>query len=202
MDKISVVMCAYREPDFVLRRAVRSILNQHPDEFILVSDKPVNLPGVLWVPDPGRGKLAARNLGTDLATGDIIVAVDADAEYDPRFIRLLRIIFRDSKVVAVVGTPEEFDVHPPRFIYTPVVYFHRMHGRGSAFRKWAWDATGRFVEAVTGPLQMMWEEEYMFYERISQFGKVVYIPIDITPLREKRLKEHGIRKRFSEEKGV
>lgn len=111
----SVVICAYtdvRWPQIV--RAVDSVLTQQrvTDELILVVDHEEALRdraraafvGVTVVASTGpRGLSGARNTGVELASNDVVVFLDDDAEAEPDWLcRLLR-HYRDPDVLAVGG---------------------------------------------------------------------------------------------------
>jgi O-antigen biosynthesis protein len=131
---VSVVVCAYtldRWP--TTTAALRSALVQVPPahEVILVVDhNPAlydrarrEISGVEVVESTGaRGLSGARNTGLDLATGDLVIFLDDDAEADPGWLASLVAPYTDEHVVGTGGRvlavwergrprwmPEEFD---------------------------------------------------------------------------------------------
>jgi GT2 family glycosyltransferase len=131
---VSVVVCAYtldRWP--TTTAALRSALAQVPPahEVILVVDhNPAlydrarrEIPGVEVVESTGaRGLSGARNTGLELATGDLVIFLDDDAEADPGWLASLVAPYADDDVVGTGGRvlavwesgrprwmPEEFD---------------------------------------------------------------------------------------------
>ncbi len=86
---------------------------------------------------------------------------------------------RFPEVVGVAGTSDFFGfplVDAPLFLWYSLVLSKKMSGRSSAFRKWAWEATGYFDESKeTDLITLMKEEEVDFYERLKTVGKVVFV---------------------------
>jgi cellulose synthase/poly-beta-1,6-N-acetylglucosamine synthase-like glycosyltransferase len=125
------------------------------------------------------GKLNARNTGTELAKNEIILAVDADTFYPRGWVAAVTEPFRDPDVVGVAA-PSNFFGDPllDMWLYPAYVYVQsrKMSGRSSAFRKWAWEATGRFDPSKETDIRsLMQEEEVEFMSRLRTVGKVVFV---------------------------
>ncbi len=179
---VSVVMPVKNEDPSLVSLSLSSILKQLPDgsEVILVTDDDyvANDSRVRVVYSP-VGKLNARNIGTENAINDIIVAVDADTYYPPGWLYMVLEPFKDPEVVGVT-TPSNFFGNPllDMWLYPAYVYVlsRKMSGRSSAYRKWAWEVTGKFDSSKETDLRsLMQEEEVNFMLRLQTVGKVVFV---------------------------
>ncbi len=112
-EPASVVVPAYNE-ELSIEATVRSLLaSDHPVEVIVVDDgstdrtvevvESLDLPELVLVSTPNRGKAAALNTGLSLARYDYVVMVDGDTVVEPETIRLLVQPFSDPDVGAVSG---------------------------------------------------------------------------------------------------
>lgn len=122
-----------------------------------------------------RGKLKARTVGIEHAKGEIIVAVDGDSTYPPRWLTYITRHFANEQVVAVSGPRIYGDAPWLNLLTLPYgLLLHpsfMMNGGNSAFRRAAFALTGGFqaideldVDAVTK------EEEIAFGYRLTQVG--------------------------------
>jgi glycosyltransferase involved in cell wall biosynthesis len=85
--KISVIVCAHNEGDF-LAACLHSLLAQSrpPDEILVINNASTDetgavaskIPGVCVVDEPRKGLVVARETGRRHAAGDVLVYVDAD----------------------------------------------------------------------------------------------------------------------------
>jgi cellulose synthase/poly-beta-1,6-N-acetylglucosamine synthase-like glycosyltransferase len=115
--KVSIVIAGHNEAEAILK-CLRSLDEQtrRPDEIIVVDDGSTD--GMREILDTlirqqriqiglcnqvRCGKAAACNLGMNVATGDIIVNLDADCSYDYDALELLLQPFTDPKVGATCG---------------------------------------------------------------------------------------------------
>jgi cellulose synthase/poly-beta-1,6-N-acetylglucosamine synthase-like glycosyltransferase/peptidoglycan/xylan/chitin deacetylase (PgdA/CDA1 family) len=110
---VSVVVPAYNE-ELGIEATVRSLLDSdHPVEVIVVDDgssddtaqvvESLDLPEMVLVSTPNRGKAAALNTGISLARYDYVVMVDGDTVVEPETVRMLVQPFNDPLVGAVSG---------------------------------------------------------------------------------------------------
>ncbi len=113
---VTVVVPAYNEEQVVCR-TVESLLAQEyaPLEIVVVDDGSTDRtfevltatfrdhPRVRLFRKPNGGKASALNLGVDLATGEIIVALDADTVFPAGTIAALVARLADPRVGAVAG---------------------------------------------------------------------------------------------------
>lgn len=196
VHKVSIIVPTLNEEDFI-ERSLFSIQDQgiiraypHMFEIIVVDggstdntiDKAKKYVSKI-TPTP-KGKLTARNIATRVASGDIIVAVDADTEYPDGWLNTLLKPFYDETVVAVSGSTldESIPLVFPLFsiiagelgrLLNPI----RLFGRNSAYLKSAFYLTGEFNEDIdqTDINSMLQEEEFGFGERMAAIGKVVQV---------------------------
>lgn len=110
--KVSVVVCSYNGAR-TLRGALQSLMElDYPDfEVILVDDGSTDstaeiasdFPQVLYHYQENCGLSVARNVGAELAVGDIVAYTDSDCEVDPDWLRYLVQAMEDQKVEAIGG---------------------------------------------------------------------------------------------------
>lgn len=115
-NTVSVVICAHsvdRLDD--IGRAISSVLAQSraPDELLLVIDHNerlrdlvADLPAKVVANEGPKGLSGARNTGTSVATGDIVVYLDDDAVADVDWLANVTAPYVDQNVVAVGGKAE------------------------------------------------------------------------------------------------
>lgn len=196
VDSISIILCTYNEAPFIEQclqsLKSQSIIQQYPQFFELImvdsssKDRTVELARpyidkMIYAP---RGKLTARNIGTDISGGNIVVSVDADTTYPINWLNTLLKPFQYLETVAVHGSTFDYTIpNVPGQFYTLASYIGRtfvrptqMTGRNSAYYKHLFYQIGKFDETInqTDVKQMLQEEEHSFGEKLSQFGKVVY----------------------------
>jgi cellulose synthase/poly-beta-1,6-N-acetylglucosamine synthase-like glycosyltransferase len=197
---VSVVVPAWHEPDELLEISLSSLREQtvvqrYPGlfDFIFVGCEGTNLDipskygyRVLCAP---RGKLRARHLGIASATGEIVVAADADSFYPPGWLDLMLRPFHDPGVVATTSTTWQGILEPLAALPKLLVYENRISGRGSAFRKWAYFVVGGFDLSAddryleTGNTNFLVEEEEIsFKRRLEALGRVVLVDAPVIHL--------------------
>jgi glycosyltransferase involved in cell wall biosynthesis len=213
ISKVSILMPAYNEERFIIKAAssirCQSVVMEYPEmfEFIVIDNgskdrtMELALPFADKVVQSPRGKLSARNYGTNMAEGDIIVAVDADVFYPFGWLNTLLkpFLFSDidkndnangnnnEQVVGTSGTILDYHFpNMPRTLFSigtsvnRVMNNNQMYGANSAYLK---DA---FYEATNGVgfdeninqfdvKEMVKEEEKGFGRKLSMLGKVKYV---------------------------
>lgn len=107
----SVVIPVVDEPIALFRDVLRRIVEQRPDETIVVINGPRNLQleavcaefgdEVSWLWTPVAGKRHAVQLGTERARGDVVVLVDSDTIWTPGTLSELLKPFADPRVGGV-----------------------------------------------------------------------------------------------------
>ncbi len=102
-SSVSIIIPVYNEAKFICQ-CLDSLAHQtlKPDQIIVVDDGSTDttiqgLSGCTVVKQPHQGAGAARNLGATLATGEILVFVDADMEFSPEFLDHLTAPIRQGK---------------------------------------------------------------------------------------------------------
>jgi glycosyltransferase involved in cell wall biosynthesis len=136
-----------------------------------------------------RGKLTAIDAALRQVDGDIVVATDGDSIYRVNFLNLLLRHFEDPDVVAVTGSELIDDNALNTFrslslegnmlsaidLSDILPKTQKLQGRGSAYRRDAYFATGGFDLSIdqTNLAEMIIEEEIGFWGRLKKVGKCV-----------------------------
>ncbi len=194
-DIVSIIMPTFNEEKFIEIAASsirnQSIINRYPEyfEFLIVDNGSTDNTITLAIPfadkvvSSPRGKLSARNYGTSISKGNIIVAVDSDVYYPIHYLNTLLKVFRDPDIVGVSGTllDYSFPNFPPTLfiILSPIWRMAnplQMLGGNCAYYKHIFYQMGQFNEHIDqfNAEQVIKEEEFDFGERLSKFGKVTY----------------------------
>lgn len=194
-DTVSIIMPAYNEKDYIEKSAPsiknQSIIQEYPEyfEFIVVdngsTDNTMELakPFADNVIQSNRGKLSARNAGTNISKGNIIVATDSDVYYPPHWLNTILKPFNNPRTVATSGTILDYNFPKlPTPFYVIASAIRRitrplyMYGANCAYYKHIFNKIGQFREDINqfDVYQMMKEEELNFGIRLSRFGEVVY----------------------------
>lgn len=142
--RFSVVVPAHNEAG-VLGRTLGSLLAQDfagPVEVVVVdngsTDGTADLAraaGVRVVEEPCLGVCAARQRGTDLARGQIVVSTDADTVHPPDWLSTIDAAFRDDPQLVAVAGPCRYEDAPgwaavlPRIGFAAVAAAHALTGR-------------------------------------------------------------------------
>ncbi len=209
IDTISIIMPSYNEIQFIetalnsLRN--QSIIQEYPQYFELLVADSCSTDGTIekvesifdsehnlnkrFIIVP-RGKLKARNIATDQAKGNIIVAVDADCYYPYHWLNTLLTPFNDYKnnnYANVIGTfGSTFDYSMPNIpnslfilgdnFVNYLLRRNRTTGRNSGYYKHVHYMAGGFNESVDQfDIWNIWkEEEKLFGDRLSKFGRIIY----------------------------
>jgi glycosyltransferase involved in cell wall biosynthesis len=204
VDTVSVVIPCYNEESFIettlLSLIGQSIINEYPEYFEIVLannnstdnsvaiaenyvDKVINV--------NQKGKLYARNEGINAASGNIIVAADADIYFPSSWLNTLLEPFNnihsstyDANISGSTGSVFNPDIPgipvqlyniaqflDKRFVHTTVI-----SGANSAFWKHKYYQIGRFNENFNQMSinEMHYEEENKFGKELSKLGKIVY----------------------------
>ena len=167
IDTVSIIMPAYNEEEFIETAASsirnQSIISRYPEyfEFLIVdngstdntreiatkfADKVVSSP---------RGKLSARNYGTSISRGNIILAADSDVYYPIHYMNTILKAFRDPDVVAISGTLLDYsfpNIPPTLFIILSPIWRMinplQMYGGNCAYYKHLFYKIGQFDENI------------------------------------------------------
>jgi glycosyltransferase involved in cell wall biosynthesis len=185
-----VVIPAYNEEAFIAR-SLESLLSQNfaaPYEIIVVDNNSTDgtarvarSHGVVVVREERQGVCWARQRGTEMATGEIIVSADADTVYERGWLARIDIEFRaDGGRVAVVGPFRFVDAPWWGRAWTRVLFgFVRVVSRTTrrvpyvaaanlAFRKKDWPGYNTYATQGGDELDLL--------RRLQARGTVAFIP--------------------------
>lgn len=142
--RFSVVVPAHNEAD-VLGRTLGSLQAQDFTggvEVVVVDNGSVDgtadlarAAGVRVAQEPVLGVCAARQRGTDLARGQIVVSTDADTVHPPDWLSRIDAAFREDPDLVAVGGPCRYEDPPgwaavlPRLGFGAVAAAHRLTGQ-------------------------------------------------------------------------
>lgn len=202
-QKVSAVIPCFNQGNFI-DDAVNSLLTQSfaVDEIIIINDgstdsftnqklKNYDKPRTKVIVTANQGLAAARNLGIKTATGDYIIVLDADDEFDKSFVyKAVNILNTDKKIAVVSSWVIGFGSND---------FFWKMKGGASGdflyknnsvsaaiFRKSVWEMVGGYDE-----MMVYGGEDWDFWIKITGLGfKIHIIP---EPLFFYRQKEHSMR---------
>lgn len=191
IDTVSIIMPAYNEEDFIEKSALsirsQSILINYPEyfEFIIIdngsTDNTKELATLFAdkVVQSPRGKLSARNYGTNISKGNIIVAVDSDIYYPYHWLNSLLKAFKDPNVIGISGTLLDYAFpNIPSTLYVIGSYIRRqmyplqIYGGNCAYYKHLFYKIGQFNENIDqfDLNQILQEEEFGF----GDLGLIIY----------------------------
>jgi len=117
--KVSVIVCAHNEAGY-LAACLHSLLAQSrtPDEILVINNASTDatravaeaIPHVRVVDEPRKGLVVARETGRRMATGDVLVYVDADCRAPLTWLeRIERRFQRDPSLLALSGPYRFYD---------------------------------------------------------------------------------------------
>jgi len=117
--RLSVIVCAHNEAAY-LAACLHSLLAQSriPDEILVVNNASTDatravaeaIPHVRVVDEPRKGLVVARETGRRMATGDVLVYVDADCRAPLTWLeRIERRFHRDRDLIALSGPYRFYD---------------------------------------------------------------------------------------------
>jgi len=117
--RLSVIVCAHNEAAY-LAACLHSLLAQSriPDEILVINNASTDatravaeaIPHVRVVDEPRKGLVVARETGRRMATGDVLVYVDADCRAPLTWLeRVERRFRRDPRLIALSGPYRFYD---------------------------------------------------------------------------------------------
>ena len=117
--RLSVIVCAHNEAAY-LAPCLHSLLAQSriPDEILVINNASTDatravaeaIPYVRVVDEPRKGLVVARETGRQMATGDVLVYVDADCRAPLTWLeRVERRFRRDPRLIALSGPYRFYD---------------------------------------------------------------------------------------------
>jgi glycosyltransferase involved in cell wall biosynthesis len=192
-DVTSIVIPAFNEEEWIEDTLIsilsQNIIAKYKDYFecIVVDNESTDRTADIarqycQVISAPRGKLNARHKGILESSGNIIVSCDADTYYPPNWLNLILRHFHDTQVVGVHGPLLFRDATLPMRLASVWLSHISPHsqrvfsGGNSAFRKSAYFEVGGFDLTIDqrDRVQVAYEEEINFGDRLRQIGKVVY----------------------------
>jgi len=116
---MSVIVCAHNEAQY-LASCLHSLLAQSrpPDEILVINNASTDatravaeaIPRVRVVDEPRKGLVVARETGRHLATGEVLVYVDADCRAPLTWLeRIEQRFVRDAQLIALSGPYRFYD---------------------------------------------------------------------------------------------
>lgn len=171
---VTIVIPTYNDAPGQLVEAVESAKQQtHPDVEIIVvddgSDVPVVLDGIRLVRQVNAGPASARNAGIMVASGHVVITLDADDRLSPDYA---------AEAVSVLGADDQARIAYPRVqefgersamwwpgagrkVTLEEFAVHSPVAVTSAFRRADWEAIGGFDESLR-----IGHEDYEFWVRL------------------------------------
>ena len=186
---VSVVLAAYNEENWI-HTALDSLKQQTiPFELIIIdnesTDRTVEIAReyTSLVFSAEKGKLNARNLGVQEASGDVVVMVDADCHYPPTFLEQITKHFVDPSIVMVSGCFYNVDMpyltRVTMKLRISLLNFFLFYSPGSAtaYRTQVFLEAGGY-KPVRQPTftSVGWEELFRFSASITRFGRRAWEP--------------------------
>lgn len=188
MEKISVIIPCYNDGAY-LSETIEKLLQQTVPihEIIIVNDGSTDVktlqvlnniesdPKIKVIHQENKRMSAARNTGVNAATGEYIVALDADDYFDNRFFEKALSVFNKEPNVAVVTSyikyfGERTGNAKPRGGAIYNFLFSNQCPACAMVRKTDWDQVGGYDENMR-----LGYEDWEFYIRITKEGKTVFV---------------------------
>ena len=185
---ISVIIPCYNDGKY-LEETLQRLNQQSFQDFetIIVNDGSTDLETIKVLQSlEGRDRLriintpngrmsAARNVGIENATGEMIVALDADDHFEKSFFeKAIKILNSNQNVAVVSSYIQHFGldkkVFKPRGGTIKNFLFSNQCAMCSMFRKTVWDEAGKFDEKM-----VYGYEDWEFYIRVTALGYRVHI---------------------------
>lgn len=187
--KISVVIPAYNEEKYI-KECLDSLTRQSFKNYeIIVSlnnctdgteDIVRKYKGVKIVKEEKKGVTYARQTGTNMASGEIIVSCDADSYYPSDWLSCIDLNFKHNKDISGLYGPVYLEGDSivlkvvAKYIYTAFLRVSRIFGNDNvaginfAFRKSVFDKVGGYT------LGLKSAEDIDLAEKIRKFGKIKF----------------------------
>lgn len=203
IDTVSIIVPSFNEEIFIKKCLSsikgQSIIQEYPQFFELILSDNGSTDNTVSIAEPyvdkiiienRKGKLNARNRGINEASGNIIVAADADIYFPCFWLNTLLEPFNNisnpaniniSGVSGSIYNPNIPGI--PAFVYNithyidkTIVYPNNMSGANSAFWKHKYYEIGGFNENINqlNIEEMHQEEERSFGTKLTKLGKVVF----------------------------
>lgn len=199
-EKISVVICAYNEQDFIAD-TIKSLSQQRrlPDEVIVVNNASTdNTADVIQacieeypqlnirlINEQKKGLHHAREAGWRQAIGDIIAMTDADIRFPEDWLEIIEASFEDQEVGAITGivrypeAPKFIDwvtwvcdqLYQPEGIGKMITKEYVLNGGNSAYRR----STLEVVDGYLGKPDDVLEDRHMSHQIHEANIKIIFV---------------------------
>jgi glycosyltransferase involved in cell wall biosynthesis len=189
----SIVIPAYNEEKF-LPECLESLKKQNFKknfEIIVVDNNSTDRTfkiakkfGVRVIKEKKRGVCFARQAGTKIAKGEIIISTDADNNFSPNWLANIYQAFNKNKKIVTVLGPYRFSDKPKWAKWYSIIQFkvvelvYKKTGKiiyspasNFAFKKTAWQKIGGYDTGLT-----QGGDEYGLFKKLNKQGKAVYLP--------------------------
>ncbi|MDE1874466.1 MAG: glycosyltransferase family 2 protein [Patescibacteria group bacterium] len=211
MEKVSIVIPAHNEEEFLPATITAALAQDYPDfEIIVVDNASIDrtsevarsFGGVTVVYEPNKGLLHARERGRREASGEIIVNMDADCLPEPDWLSRGAAHLHDPAVVAATGPYYYYDGGRifRAFSFYSQKYVYRVMNRiiqafnlgavligGNSFiRAEALEKAGGYNTAL-----LFYGEDTDTARRVSRHGRVIFDPNLFQSTSARRIKAEG-----------
>ena len=189
---VAIILCAYEEEETIdrslaslktARDRVTGLAHVCVPKIVLVDSSPTDVTrrrladAVDHVFEGGHGKLSARHEATLAGDWDIIVAADADREYEPDWLVKLLAPFSDPSVVATMGETRNAGASMSASAWCRATLKMPYNGGNSAYFRAAYLRAPFDVTLNQRKHRALWlEEEFLFGLTLRAQGEVVHLP--------------------------
>jgi len=201
--RITVVVPALNEEKHI-GNILRSLLSQSllPHEILVVDNgseddtKKIagSFPGVKVIEEPKRGLHHARQRGLEEASGDVVIATDADCIAPEHWVENLVRPLADPHVVETYGPIAFYDGHPFDRWASEVIYplFLRItHALGQPNPPGGNHAVRKSAALAVGGYDTPFAEDIHLARKLKRVGKIVYVPQAKNYTSSRRISEEG-----------
>lgn len=166
---------------------VRSVMEENPQA-----------PITLIAQSDAQGLIPTRNLGLDVATGDVLGRIDADSILEPNWVEQVQAAFMDESIAAATGPVLYYDMplrrfglraddQTRRFILKLSRDYHFLFGSNMAIRASAWR---QIRDEVCRDEADLMHEDIDLSIHLAQHGlKVTYVSTMVSGMSARRLED-------------
>ncbi len=210
--KISVIIPAYNEEQYLGKTLEAVLAQDYPDFEVIVVDNAStdgtakiarSFQKAKLVSESRKGTMSACERGRTESKGDILVRMDADCVPDKDWLSKGAAFFNDPKVSGAGGPYDYYDygtlfrylsLQVQKWIYTPISAIAQFFGAGAIMNGGNSFMRASSLEAVGG-----FNTDIVFYgddtdtaRRLTKVGKVIFSPHLTIKTSARRFKKEGI----------